>query len=57
LLDSHIHKLSDKFVATFKNHYLVGARPAHQPRRIGFAQAFAKNLHLASDQTFELPSV
>jgi len=29
LLDSHIHKLSDKFVAALKYYDFVGARPAH----------------------------
>ena len=35
----------------FENDDLVRARAAHQPRRIRPARAFAKNLHIAPDQT------
>src|SRR4029077_13222098 len=65
-LNSHIHKLPNKFLAfacwpslSRRRKYddLVCARSPHQARVVCFAGAFAKHFHLASNQAFEDPAI
>src|SRR3954452_21459515 len=65
-LNSHIHKLTNKFVALAcwpwcwrrrKYDNLVCAGSPHQTGRVCFAGAFAKHLHPASNQAFETPAI
>src|ERR1700748_2500061 len=65
-LNSHIHKLPDKFLAfawrpSFwrrrKYDYLVCAGSPHQAGAVCFAGPFAKHFHLVSNQTFENPVI
>src|SRR6478609_4415352 len=65
-LNSHIHKLPDKFLAFARAPSLwrrrkydnfICAGSAHQARAVCFAGAFAKHFHLASDQAFKNPAI
>src|SRR6516162_3950958 len=64
-LNSHIHKLANKFIAFAwrslwrrrKYDNLVCAGSPHQASAVCFARAFTKHFHLASDQAFENPAI
>src|SRR6476620_5764718 len=65
-LNSHIHKLPNKFVAFAcwssvwrrrKYDNFVCASSPHQARAVCLARAFAKHFHPASDQAFENPAI
>src|SRR5438552_12161125 len=65
-LNSHIHKLPNKFLAFAcwrslwrrrKYDNLVCAGSPHQTRAICLAGAFAKHFHLVSNQAFENPAI
>jgi hypothetical protein len=65
-LNSHIHKLPNKFLAFAcwwslwrrrKYDNFVCASSPNQARSVSFAGTFAKHFHLASDQAFENPPI
>src|SRR4029077_15216933 len=65
-LNSHIHKLANKFLAFAcwsllwrrrKYDNFICASSAHQASAVCFAGAFAKHFYLASNQAFENPAI
>ena len=50
-LDVYIDNFSDQFFVSFEHDNLVCTCSTHQPRWIGFAWTFAKNLNVAAHQT------